>query len=269
MFLSLSVTFVILFFVYLLLIAPRKSDTVNEYTKVKYAHRGLHNDERAENSMSAFLAAVEAGYGIEMDVRLSKDGKLVVFHDDNLERICGVKGRVSEYSAYELSKLSLNGTGEGIPLFTDVLAAVDGKVPLLIEIKQETANNDVSDAVCEVLKNYKGPYVVESFNPIAIKNVRKRLPKVDCGILSHRYFSYPKLRTVKFLILQLLLTNFLCKPSFIAYDHRHSNIISLVMIRNFYKTPMFAWTVRSPEEEAAAYNNGFNTIIFEGYIPEK
>ena len=261
-------TVVVFFCLYLFLIAPRKSKTINKFTKVKYAHRGLHNSERAENSMSAFLAAAEAGYGIEMDVRLSRDGKLVVFHDDTLERVCGVKGRVSEYTAYELSKFSLNGTGEGIPLFSDVLAAIDGRVPLLVEIKQDTANNDVSDATCEVLKKYEGPYLIESFNPIAIKNVRKRLPNVDTGILSQRYFSYPKYRTVKFLILQLLLHDFISKPSFIAYDHRHSNIISLILIRTFFKTPMFTWTVRSQEEEDIAYNNGFDAVIFENYIPK-
>ncbi|MBQ5816532.1 MAG: glycerophosphodiester phosphodiesterase, partial [Oscillospiraceae bacterium] len=93
---------------FLILIAPGEKRDIEKYRKVKFAHRGLHNEERAENSMSAFSAAVEAGFGIELDVRLSSDGVLVVFHDDTLNRVAGVDGRVDAFTADELSAMSLS-----------------------------------------------------------------------------------------------------------------------------------------------------------------
>jgi glycerophosphoryl diester phosphodiesterase len=250
------------------MIAPKNKKEMKKFTRIKYAHRGLHNEERAENSMSAFLAAAEAGYGIELDVHLSKDGKLVVFHDNTLDRVCGVRGRVADFTAKELSRLSLNGTGEGIPLFSDVLAAIDGRVPLLVEIKEETVNTDVAAAVCNMLKNYKGEYIIESFNPFSLRTVRKRMPKVNRGILSTKYFTLKKPGSIKFLLLQLLMTNFLFRPAFVAYDHKYPNAISLKVIRAVFGVPTLAWTVRSREEEVLAYNHGFDAIIFENYLPK-
>lgn len=267
MFIGLAVTFLFFFGIYLFMIAPARNREMKKFTRTKYAHRGLHNEERAENSMSAFLAAAEAGYGIELDVRLSKDGKLVVFHDNTLDRVCGIEGRVSDFTAKALARLSLNGTGEGVPLFTDVLDAIDGRVPLLIEIKEETANTDVSAAVCAVLKNYKGEYLIESFNPFSLRTVRRRMPNVKRGILSTKYLNLKKPESAKFLLLQLLMANFLCRPAFVAYDHTHPRAISLKIIRAIFRVPTFAWTVRSREEEVIAHNNGFDTIIFENYLP--
>lgn len=268
MFIGLAVTFLFFFGIYILMIAPEKRREMKRFTRTKYAHRGLHNEERAENSMSAFLAAAEAGYGIELDVHLSRDGKLVVFHDKTLNRICGVNGHVSDFTAKELSRLSLSGTGEGIPLFSDVLAAIDGRVPLLIEIKEETTKTDVAAAVCNMLKSYKGEYIIESFNPFSLRTVKKRMPNVCRGILSTKYFTFKKLDSAKFLLLQLLMANFLCRPAFVAYDHTHANAISLKIIRALFGVPTLAWTVRSREEEVNAYNNGFDAIIFENYLPK-
>lgn len=266
---GLATTLLVLFVIYLFMIAPKNKKEMEKYTKTKYAHRGLHNEKRAENSMSAFVAATEAGYGIELDVRLSKDGKLVVFHDNTLDRVCGVKGRVVDFTAKELSRLSLNGTGEGIPLFSDVLSAVDGRVPLLVEIKEDTTNTDTSAAVCNMLKNYKGEYIIESFNPLSLKTVKKRMPEVSRGILCTKYFNAKKPSSIKFLPLQLLMANVLCRPAFVAYDHMYPNAIGLKIVRAFFGVPTFAWTIRSQEEELAAYKNGFDAVIFENYIPEK
>ena len=133
---TIPISIVLLFLIYLFLIAPKNKKEMKKYKRVMYAHRGLHNEKRAENSMSAFEAAVDGGYGIELDVRLSKDGKLVVFHDDTLDRVCGREGRVIDFTAAELSTFKLNGTDDGIPLFSDVLKLIDGKVPLLVEIRK-------------------------------------------------------------------------------------------------------------------------------------
>ncbi len=258
---------VILFLLYLFLIAPKNKKDMKKYKKVMYAHRGLHNAERAENSMSAFRAAVEAGYGIELDIRLSRDGELVVFHDDTLDRVCGREGKVIDFTADELAEFKLSGTDDGIPRFADVLSLVDGKVPLLVEIKENPGNSAVSEAACRMLAEYKGDFIVESFNPLSLRTVKKGLPEVTRGILSHRYYEYEQYRKPLYFLLQSLLLNFLCRPAFIAYDHRHARSFALRFVRSFFDVPTLAWTVRSADEEKAARKNGFDGIIFENYLP--
>ena len=264
---AIPISLVVLFLIYLFLIAPKNKKEMNKFKTVMYAHRGLHNEERAENSMSAFKAAVDGGFGIELDIRLSKDGKLVVFHDDTLDRVCGREGRVIDFTADELATFKLSGTKDGIPLFSDVLSLVDGKIPLLVEIKENAGDSTVSHATCEILKGYKGEFIVESFNPMSLKVVKENYPEIPRGILSHRYYDYEKSRKPLFFLLQSLLLNFLCRPAFIAYDHRHADAFGLRFVRAFFKVPTIAWTVRSAEEEKAARKNGFDGIIFENYLP--
>ena len=258
---------VVLFVLYLFLIAPKNKKEMKKFKSKMYAHRGLHNEERAENSMSAFRAAVEAGYGIELDIRLSKDGKLVVFHDDTLERVCSKEGKVIDFTAEELASFSLKGTEDGVPLFSDVLKLVDGKVPLLVEIKENPGDSSVSEAACKMLSEYKGEFIVESFNPLSLKTVKQNMPEITRGILSHRYYEYEPFRKPLYFALQSLLLNFLCRPAFIAYDHRHAKAFGLRFIRGFFDVPTLAWTVRSAEEEKEARKNGFDGIIFENYLP--
>lgn len=264
---TIPTSIVVLFLLYLFLVAPKNKKEMNNFKSKYYAHRGLHNGERAENSMSAFKAAVDAGYGIELDIRLSKDGKLVVFHDDTLDRVCGREGRVIDFTAEELATFSLNGTADGVPLFSDVLALIDGRVPLLVEIKENAGDSSVSLAACEMLREYKGEYIIESFNPLSLKTVKENMPNIPRGILSHRYFEYEQLRKPLFFLLQTLLLNFLCRPAFIAYDHRHADSLSLRFVRSFFDVPTLAWTVRSVEEEHEARKRGFDGIIFENYLP--
>ncbi len=254
--------------VYLILGAPGGKGDINKYKSVKFAHRGLHGEGVAENSMSAFRAAVEAGYGIELDVRLSSDGKLVVFHDDTLDRVVGKEGRVDTFTSAELAEMKLLGTEDGVPLFSDVLEMVDGRVPLLVEIKEDAGNYAVSSATAEMLRSYNGLYIVESFNPLSLSNIAKKLPEATRGILSHRYYAYEKYRKPLYFLLQCLLLNRVCRPAFIAYDHAHASAFSLKAAR-LLGAVTFAWTVRSAEEEAEAKRNGFDSIIFENYLPEK
>ncbi len=258
----------LLFIIYLILIAPGRKNGIKKYARVKFAHRGLHGEGRAENSMSAFKAAVDAGYGIELDVRLSKDGVLMVFHDDTLDRVVGIEGRVDRYTAEELGQMRLSGTEDGIPRFSDVLDAVGGRVPLLVEIKEDPGNSAVSAATADMLASYDGPYVIESFNPLSLATVAKKAPRVARGILSHRYYAYEPYRKPLYFLLQCLLFNRICRPAFVAYDHRHAKSLSLRLAR-MMGAVTFAWTVRSSEEERRAYKNGFDSIIFENYRPEK
>ena len=262
-----SIVVLLLLFLFLFLIAPKNRKEMKNFKDKLYAHRGLHNEERAENSMSAFKAAVDAGYGIELDIRLSKDGKLVVFHDDTLDRVCGREGKVVDFTADELATFSWDGMADGVPLFADVLALVDGKVPLLVEIKEDPGNSAVSKTACEMLKSYKGAFIVESFNPLSLKTVKENSPEFTRGILSQRYFEYEKCRKPLYFLLQSLLLNFLCRPAFIAYEHRHGKSLALRFVRTFFKVPTIAWTVRSAEEEKKARENGFDGIIFENYLP--
>ena len=265
--LAIPITVVLLFVLYLFLVAPKNKKEMDYYKTKMYAHRGLHNSERAENSMSAFRAAVESGYGIELDIRLSKDGKLVIFHDDTLDRVCGREGKVIDFTAAQLAEFKLSGTNDGIPLFSDFLEMVNGRVPLLVEIKEDAGDSKVSEAACEMLKSYKGEFIVESFNPLSLKTVKENMPKVTRGILSHRYYEYEQYKKPLYFLLQSLLLNFLCRPAFIAYDHRHANSFALKFVRKFFGVPTLAWTVRSAEEERVARENKFDGIIFEGYIP--
>lgn len=253
---------------YLILVAPGKKKDIEKYKSVKFAHRGLHNDSRAENSMSAFRAAVDAGFGIELDIRLSKDGELVVYHDDNLDRVAKREGLVKDYTADELANMKLLGTEDGIPRFSEVLALVDGKVPLLVEIKENAGDKSVSEAAAKMLKEYRGDYIVESFNPLSLGTIKKKLPSATRGILSHKYYAYEPYRKPLYFLLQMLLLNRVCSPAFVAYDHHHARSISLRAARDLGAVT-FAWTVRSADEEREAYKNGFDSIIFENYIPEK
>ncbi len=256
--------------VYTVLIAPIPTKEIKKYKGARFAHRGLHGEGVAENSMTAFIAARDKGFGIELDVRLSSDGELVVFHDDTLDRVAGVCGRVDEYTAEQLAQIKLSGTEDGVPRFTDVLAAIDGAVPLLVEIKEDAGKSAVSAKTAEILAQYKGDYIVESFNPLSLGNIKKKLPTAERGILSMNYQRESREKYGKFLYyaLRFLLTNRLCSPSFVAYKHTDHDSISLKAAR-LMGAVAFAWTVRSAEEEAAALANGFDGVIFEGYIPEE
>ncbi len=248
------------------LIFPGKKKNIDGFINVKYAHRGLHNGERAENSISAMKAAVDHGFGIELDVRLSGDGKLVVFHDDTLDRVCGREGKVIDFTAEELATFKLCGTEDGIPTFDEVLEVVDGKVPLLVEIKENTGDNSVSTATAERLASYDGPYIVESFNPLSVKNASSKLPDIACGFLAQNFTKKDECKKPLYFALENLLLNRVCNPSFIAYKHSHYYMPMLKLAR-LLGARTIAWTVRSLEEEKAALEHGFATVIFENYIP--
>ncbi len=253
-----------------MLMPGRRRHEIERYRGARFAHRGLHSEGAAENSMSAFAKAKENGYGIELDLRLSKDGELVVFHDETLTRVAGREGRVIDFTAEELSKMSLLGTSDGIPTFREVLDMIDGAVPLLVEIKMGTGESGVAEKFVEVIEGYKGDFVVESFNPIALKILRKSRPDIMRGMLSSEYMKEEKYKgKLIYRLAQNLMLNFLARPDFIAYEKNGHGVKNLRFIRRRFNTVLFAWTIKSQEEENAAIGHGFDTVIFEGYIPEK
>lgn len=270
---TLSVLFallLVLLILFLFAIRPNKprAEMKKYLFPVRYAHRGLHDEEKAENSLSAYRAAVERGFGIEFDVRLSKDGELVVFHDDDLKRLCGVDKNVVDLTKEELQRLHLSGTDDVIPTLQEVLSLVDGKVPLLVEIKDMPRHGEVVEKTVEALKAYRGDFIVESFNPLYIAKVKKLMPEVCRGVLSMN-FSHEKSFKAFFPALQLLLLNFRAKPDFIAYEVSGWRSFSLNACRKLFHTASLCWVPRSQQEEQDAYRHGFDAVIFENYIPEE
>ena len=266
---SIASFLLLLFFAFVFLVSPRRyRKEMDCFKDVRYAHRGLHSDTVAENSMTAFRLALEGGYGIEFDVRLSSDGEVVVFHDDTLDRVTDEKGKVSERSAEELSKINLMGTSDTIPTLKALLKLVDGRVPLLVEIKELAGQKGLSEKVVEILKEYKGPFIVESFNPMALAKVKKLAPDILRGQLSSHFFKNEKYRNITHFLLQHMLFNFMSRPDFISYDHTDYKMPALRFIKRFYKAPLIAWTLESAEEDALAKKNGFSGMIFQFYSPK-
>ena len=151
-----------------------------------YAHRGLHTEDGSvpENSLPAFRAAAEAGYAVEMDVHLTADDRLVVFHDDTLERMCGVQGVIDDFTLAELRALRLGKTDCVIPTFAEALEALGGRVPLLLEVKRGHDNRRLCALTLEALRTYTGPYCVESFDPTIVAWFRRNAPDILRGQLS-------------------------------------------------------------------------------------
>ena len=190
---TLIIVITVLMILYLLAIMPRLGNRKArlDFLGVYYAHRGLHNNESKapENSLAAFKKAVEAGYGIEMDVQLTKDKVPVVFHDFTLKRICGKEGKVCDYTFQELKEFKLCGSEERIPAFEQVLKLVGGKVPLIVELKVEWTDISVCPLADEMLRNYKGLYCIESFNPLALFWYRRHHSDVVRGQLSDGFLK--------------------------------------------------------------------------------
>ena len=165
--------------------------------------------------------------------------------------------------------MKLSGTEDTVPLFTEVLALVDGRVPLLIELKEEAGKYGVTEKTLEVLKSYSGEYIIESFNPLALGLIKKKRPDILRGMLSMNYMKEKKHRSLLYFLLQILVFNVVCRPDFVAYDHTDAKMTSLGLAKGIFGTPTFAWTVRSEEEAIAAREAGFDGIIFEGFVPSE
>ena len=241
---------------------------MERFIRERYAHRGLHGDGAAENSLTAFRLAVEGGYGIELDIRLSRDGELVVFHDETLERVCGDPRRVVDLELSELRSMHLSGTEDTVPTLREVLELVAGRVPLLIEIKLAPGESGVAEKFIEEIRDYGGDYIVESFNPMALRYVRRSRGDILIGILSAPYTRNKKFKgKAVYRQLERLRLNFLFRPDFIAYDKDGHDVTALRVLRRLHRVPTVAWTVRSEDEEREARAHGFDTVIFEGYTP--
>lgn len=232
-----------------------------------YAHRGLHGEGRPENSLAAFRAAVERGYGAELDVHLLKDGSLAVIHDSSLKRTTGKEGRVEELTAAALKDHTLEGTQETIPLFSDVLKLFERKAPLIVELKVENNCGALCSAVAELLDGYGGDYCVESFDPRAVAWFRKHRPQVIRGQLMENYFATgAKLPSVLKLLLTNHIVNFLTGADFVACRYQDLGLYANAVARGLWKMAGAAWTIKTQAEFDDARNKGW-IPIFEGFEP--
>ncbi len=235
------------------------------------AHRGFHDNEAGypENSMAAFRRAMEMGYGIELDVQLTADKIPVVFHDWDLKRAAGVDRRVDSFTYEELKKYPLFGSGEHIPLFSDVLDMVGGRVPLIIELKAERKHRRLCEETAVLLDNYRGPYCIESFSPLALGWFRRFRPGVIRGQLATNH-RREGLNTPWYLegILTNCMLNGFARPDFIAYNCQFSNTFPVTVLRHFYKCEMAAWTIRS-QKELEKHRKQFDVFIFDSFRPDE
>lgn len=255
---------------YFLMIMPGvfgRPDT-KVFRKWLYAHRGLHDNasDAPENSMKAFAKAVEQGFGIELDIQLTKDDVPVVFHDFTLQRICGAEGRVRDFTFEQLQRFRLCDSGERIPRLEEVLRLVDGRVPLIIEFKMEIGDRALCPVADRLLREYKGLYCIESFNPLAVLWYHCHRRKVVRGQLSDAFLKEGEYRGLSCFVMQNLLLNFLVKPDFVAYNQKYPNILSRKLCRGFYRNMAAAWTVRS-EEELTEARKHFDIFIFDSFLP--
>jgi glycerophosphoryl diester phosphodiesterase len=233
------------------------------FLRRNFAHRGLHSRDLTvpENSLKAFELAAAAGYGIELDVQLTRDGQVVVFHDADLERVCGVKGLLEDRTFEELQELRLLNTEEKIPLFTDVLEVVRGRGPLIVELKNGKSNKELCEKTYEILKGYKGDYCIESFNPRIVAWFRRHAKEVLRGQLAAPAKDYEgEVKPFTAFLLSHVLLNFLSRPQFIAYKiGRRPPSVRLSCLLGAMN---IGWTSHEVRNE-----RGRSAVIFEFYRP--
>lgn len=259
---TLTVILTVLFLLYLLvLVRPKPQKPADAALLCDYAHRGLHGERVPENSLRAFKLACEQGRGIELDVQLSRDGTVMVFHDYTLKRMTGADQKLRELTAAELQSLSLLGTDQTIPTFAEVLELVDGRVPLLVELKGENLNTALCKAVAEHLSAYKGAYCIESFNPLLVRGMRKCLPRVYGGLLYTNVCRDKKKYSLLNMAVSCMLLNWLAKPNFIAYNQLDRRSLPVKLAVGLYRAPRFVWTVRSDEDYRKAHDLGEHPIF--------
>lgn len=265
----LSVLWVLLGLVLVLILAvavmlkPNRKRDTSYFRNKLYAHRGLHDEVVPENSLTAFRLARENGYGVELDVQMTKDGKLVVFHDGNLKRICGVDGFLRDYTYEELSSFRLKDTDEQIPLFDEVLKTL-GKTDLICEIKGDNGakNYELCEKTLLALSKYEGRFCIESFSPYLVAWFKDNHPEIIRGQLSCNFMHDKKMGWPIRFAMTHLLVNVVSRPDFVAYKHQDSGCLGFKLCKFIYRPFLVAWTARGEEQQKKAWG-GFDSVIFE------
>ena len=281
-FIIVGIILIILLSLWILSIRPNKitqdrREKMRPFEEVYIAHRGLFSNKgetpeeapaAPENSLEAFRRAVEHGYGIEMDVQLTRDGQLVVFHDGTMKRMCGDPRNLYKCDYDDIKDFTLKGSDQHIPLFQEVRDLVAGQVPLLIEVKPDGNSRETARVLNEELSDYQGTYCIESFDPRAVNWYRKNRPDIARGQLSDKFkptgiLSHDLARR----LCKNLSFNFYGRPDFIAYNQNHKNQRSYRLLRRLFPVYNAAWTIRSQDQLEAA-RDVFSIFIFDSFIPD-
>ena len=229
--------------------------------KAYYAHRGIHASENVdENSLGAFKLAVEMGYAIEMDLRYTKDMVPMVSHDNNMLRMCGKDVNLSNIDYKDVKELTFIESGEKILSFEEFLSYIDGKVPLLIELKAYHIPGKFEENVMKILSSYKGQYAIQSYNPLALSYVKKIDPNVTIGLLYDDVPGLPHYRRAR--ILKDNLFGMICHPAFITYNAELITEHELDLFRND-KNLVFGFTFDEKDISTKSYSDTFDSIVFE------
>ena len=262
----------IIIFMYLYLIKPGKQTRkaqMKPFEEVYITHRGFYDNKAIpENSLPAFRKTVRNRMGTELDVQLTKDDRLVVFHDHSPKRMCGVDRVLTECTYDELLQYPLLDTEEKIPLFEEVLAVLKPDTPLIIEIKPEGDAIRTCEETVQLMKNYDYTYIMESFNPLVVKDLKDKHPEIIRGQLAYNMISdennrYPFI--VKFACTGML-TNVLTRPDFIAYNVHSPFNLSFMLCSKLFGAECVAWTVQN-EKDLAYARKYYQQVIFDSFIP--
>ncbi|MEG1582016.1 MAG: glycerophosphodiester phosphodiesterase family protein [Clostridia bacterium] len=223
------------------------------------AHRGLHREGVPENSLLAFEEAIQKGYAIELDVRQTKDGVLVVFHDDTLGRMTGKDGYISNSNYTDIKDIVLLKSNEKIPTFTETLKMIDGRTPLLIEIKNMNKVGTMEKDMLKELIKYKGEYAVQSFNPYSLEWFKNNAPYIKRGQLSSFFRGEVMGCLKKYALKRMLLNKKVSEPHFITYN---INNLPNKYVKKYASLPLLAYTIRDEEQKVKAKKIADN-LIFE------
>jgi glycerophosphoryl diester phosphodiesterase len=244
----------------------RNSKQFNMLCQYRYAHRGLHDQQFPENSLEAFRQAMHAGFGMELDVQLTKDQHLVVMHDFNLLRACGLDCLVSDCDLATIKTLRLFNTAFPVCTFDEVLTLIDGKVPIIVEIKQRTKDSTVTQKVCERLAKYNGPFMVESFNPYSVKWVRQNHPTWIRGQLSTSFKNDQSVKPWEGFLIQYLLTNILTRPDFVCYNVEQRQNLGFIIFHYLLLGGNGLYTITDYDLYKKLHPY-YDFIIFENFDP--
>lgn len=241
-----------------------------EFLKARpIAHRGLHDSSRGivENSRSAFAAAMARNYSIECDLQLTRDGEAVVFHDETLERLTVSAGHVLDLTAAELAATPLRGSTDRIQTLTELLAQVDGAVPLVIEIKSHWDGNPLlARRALACLERYSGPYCLMSFDPDIIAEVHRRSPATPRGVVADRGFDpyYDALPASRRRDIRSLAHLAETRPDFLSLNWEDLPWAPVSAFRAL-GNPVITWTIQSDAEARQALKYS-DQITFEGFL---
>lgn len=236
------------------------------------AHRGLHDAARGiiENTPSAVQAAIDAGYGIEVDVQEAGDGKAMVFHDGTLDRLTKGSGTINAHTSAELKRIRYKDTSDAMQTLPEVLEQISGRVPLIVEIKSDwRTHGPFEHHLADVLGSYDGETAVMSFDPFVMKAFAQAAPDLPRGLIAGSFRNlhfWGRLTAWKRFYMRHLLSAFIAKPHFVAYDIEALPSAAPSVWRKVLGRPLLTWTIRSNEHRRRAACVA-DAMIFEGFRP--